>query len=92
MKSGKDTVILEQAGGMSKMYSKKMGEKDILIAVTYSPYAPETTDIINYASEKKPQRPSKMVSLKMKSHLLPFQRVNAPSNFVMMNFLNLIVP
>jgi len=52
MKSGKDTVILEQAGGMSKMYSKKMGEKDILIAVTYSPYAPETTDIINYASEK----------------------------------------
>lgn len=52
MKSDKNVVLLDNNGGMLKPLTRSMSKDDVLFSVTFSPYAPETTEIINIAQGK----------------------------------------
>ncbi|MDV5170099.1 MurR/RpiR family transcriptional regulator [Photobacterium rosenbergii] len=53
MKSDNNVVLLDDHGGMLSPMTRRMNEKDVLITVTFSPYAPETSSLIDTAFEKK---------------------------------------
>ncbi|MBC7003578.1 MurR/RpiR family transcriptional regulator [Photobacterium sp. BZF1] len=53
MKSDNNVVLLDDHGGMLSPMTRRMNEKDVLVTVTYSPYAPETSSLIDAAFEKK---------------------------------------
>lgn len=53
MKSDKNVVLLDDAGGMLKPLTRSMSKKDVLFSVTFTPYAPETTEIIKIAQDKE---------------------------------------
>ncbi|WP_413282975.1 MurR/RpiR family transcriptional regulator [Vibrio sp. MA40-2] len=53
MKSDKNAVLLDDAGGMLKPLTRAMSSNDALFSVTFTPYAPETTEIIEIARNKK---------------------------------------
>lgn len=52
MKSDNNVVLLDDHGGMLTPMTRRMSEKDVLIAVNYSPYAPETSELIEKAFDK----------------------------------------
>ncbi|MHA2939893.1 MurR/RpiR family transcriptional regulator [Vibrio sp. RC27] len=52
MKSNKKAVLLDDAGGMLKPLTRTMNSNDVLFSVTFTPYAPETTKIIDIARDK----------------------------------------
>lgn len=52
MKSDKRVVLLDDAGGMLKPLTRAMNSEDVLFSVTFTPYAPETTKVIELAKEK----------------------------------------
>ncbi|WED25793.1 MurR/RpiR family transcriptional regulator [Vibrio sp. DW001] len=52
MKSDKSVVLLDDAGGMLKPLTRAMNSKDVLFSVTFTPYAPETTEVIELAKGK----------------------------------------
>ncbi|WP_413113260.1 MurR/RpiR family transcriptional regulator [Thaumasiovibrio sp. DFM-14] len=52
MKSDKNVVLLDDHGGMLAPMVKKMNERDVLLAVTYTPYAQETSELIELAYER----------------------------------------
>ncbi|MGF1740003.1 MurR/RpiR family transcriptional regulator [Vibrio profundum] len=49
MKSETNVVLLDDHGGMLQAMAKRMTRKDVLLCVTFSPYATETTDLVGYA-------------------------------------------
>ena len=49
MKSNNDVVLVDDNGGMLSPMTRLMSEKDVLVTFTFSPYAPETTDVIDLA-------------------------------------------
>ncbi len=53
MKSHKKVVLLDDHGGMMMPTCQHMSSKDLLLTVTYSPYARETTKLIEHALSKK---------------------------------------
>lgn len=53
MKSDNNVVLLDDHGGMLSPMTRRMNEKDVLITVTFSPYASETSSLIDTAFEKK---------------------------------------
>ncbi|MGR5065485.1 MurR/RpiR family transcriptional regulator [Photobacterium sp. DNB22_13_2] len=52
MKSDNNVVLLDDHGGMLSPMTRRMSDKDVLITVTFSPYAPETSSLIDTAFEK----------------------------------------
>ncbi|GAL02764.1 predicted transcriptional regulator of the myo-inositol catabolic operon [Photobacterium aphoticum] len=52
MKSDNNVVLLDDHGGMLTSMTRRMTEKDVLVTVTYSPYAPETSELIDIAHNK----------------------------------------
>lgn len=52
MKSDKNVVLLDDTGGMLKPLTRAMNKNDVLFSVTFSPYAAETTEVIELAREK----------------------------------------
>ncbi|AJR05647.1 MurR/RpiR family transcriptional regulator [Photobacterium gaetbulicola] len=52
MKSDNNVVLLDDHGGMLAPMTRRMNEKDVLVTVTFSPYAPETSSLIDTAFEK----------------------------------------
>ncbi|MGF1734095.1 MurR/RpiR family transcriptional regulator [Photobacterium satsumensis] len=52
MKSDNNVVLLDDHGGMLAPMTRRMNDKDVLITVTFSPYAPETSSLIDSAFEK----------------------------------------
>ncbi|MGF1725284.1 MurR/RpiR family transcriptional regulator [Photobacterium nomapromontoriensis] len=52
MKSDNNVVLLDDHGGMLAPLTRRMTEKDVLFTVTFSPYAPETSTLIDAAHEK----------------------------------------
>lgn len=53
MKSDKHVVLLDDHGGMLGPRSAQMTNKDALFAITYNPYAQETSSLIDGAVEKQ---------------------------------------
>jgi len=51
--SDNNVVLLNNNGGMQEAMSRRMSKNDLLVAVTFSNYAPETSDMIDYAFDKK---------------------------------------
>lgn len=51
MKSDKNVVLLDDHGGMLTPLTKRMKPNDLLFAITYAPYAAETSDVVEYACE-----------------------------------------
>ncbi|MCG7588504.1 MurR/RpiR family transcriptional regulator, partial [Photobacterium sp. OFAV2-7] len=52
MKSDNNVVLLDDHGGMLTPMTRRMSEKDVLVTVTFSPYAPETSSLIESAFDK----------------------------------------
>ncbi|MCQ1061280.1 MurR/RpiR family transcriptional regulator [Photobacterium sp. DNB23_23_1] len=52
MKSDNNVVLLDDHGGMLAPMTRRMNDKDVLVTVTFSPYAPETSSLIDTAFEK----------------------------------------
>ncbi|MFB9256799.1 MurR/RpiR family transcriptional regulator [Vibrio astriarenae] len=52
MKSDKDVVLLDDHGGMLSPLTRRMNEDDVLFAITYAPYAQETSELIDDACKK----------------------------------------
>ena len=52
MKSDNNVVLLDDHGGMLSPMTRRMNEKDVLVTVTFSPYAPETNSLIDEAFGK----------------------------------------
>lgn len=51
LKSDNDVVLLDDTGGMLKPMTRRITSDDVLITVTFSPYAEETTGIIELAHQ-----------------------------------------
>ena len=52
MKSDNNVVLLDDHGGMLRPMTRRMSNKDVLLTITYSPYAPETSELIDAAHAK----------------------------------------
>ncbi|GAA3533829.1 MurR/RpiR family transcriptional regulator [Zobellella aerophila] len=52
MKSDNNVVLLDDHGGMLTPMTRRMCERDVLVTVTFSPYAPETNRLIEQAHGK----------------------------------------
>ncbi|MGR4016803.1 MurR/RpiR family transcriptional regulator [Vibrio harveyi] len=52
MKSDKSVVLLDDHGGMLSPLTRGMNEKDVLFAITFNPYAEETSQLIDDACKK----------------------------------------
>ncbi|WP_116472638.1 MurR/RpiR family transcriptional regulator [Zobellella maritima] len=52
MKSDNNVVLLDDHGGMLAPMTRRMSERDVLLTVTFSPYAPETNHLIEQAHGK----------------------------------------
>ncbi|MGF1689024.1 MurR/RpiR family transcriptional regulator [Photobacterium japonica] len=52
MKSDNNVVLLDDHGGMLRPMTRRMSNKDVLLTITYSPYAPETSELIDAAYAK----------------------------------------
>ncbi|MGL6259887.1 MurR/RpiR family transcriptional regulator [Vibrio sp. WXL103] len=52
MKSDKNVVLLDDHGGMLSPLTRRMSDKDVLFAITYNPYAQETSDLIDEACQR----------------------------------------
>ena len=52
MKSDNNVVFLDDHGGMLAPMTRKMSENDVLVTVTFSPYATETSELIKQAFDK----------------------------------------
>lgn len=52
MKSDKDVVLLDDHGGMLSPLTRRMNENDVLFAITYAPYAQETSELIDEACQR----------------------------------------
>ncbi|MGR5412478.1 MurR/RpiR family transcriptional regulator [Vibrio astriarenae] len=52
MKSDKDVVLLDDHGGMLSPLTRRLNEDDVLFAITYAPYAQETSELIDDACKK----------------------------------------
>ncbi|ANW25489.1 MurR/RpiR family transcriptional regulator [Vibrio coralliilyticus] len=53
MKSDNNVVLIDDHGGMLKPLTKRMNKKDVLLCVTFTPYAPETSELVENAHEKQ---------------------------------------
>jgi DNA-binding MurR/RpiR family transcriptional regulator len=51
--SDNNVVLLTEVGGMQTAMARRMNENDVLVAVTFSNYAPETSVMIDNAFDKK---------------------------------------
>ena len=47
--AGKPTILLDGVGGLSRQQFRAMGKKDVLIAISYHSYAPETVAAVEAA-------------------------------------------
>ncbi|MDX1301240.1 MurR/RpiR family transcriptional regulator [Photobacterium sp.] len=52
MKSDNNVVLLDDHGGMLTPMTRRMSDNDVLVAVTFAPYAPETDELIEKAFDK----------------------------------------
>ncbi|MGF1700835.1 MurR/RpiR family transcriptional regulator [Photobacterium makurazakiensis] len=52
MKSDNNVILLDDHGGMLTPMTRRMNKNDVLLTVTFTPYAPETSELINSAHEK----------------------------------------
>ncbi|MDF2153038.1 MurR/RpiR family transcriptional regulator [Vibrio sp. CAU 1672] len=52
MKSDKSVVLLDDHGGMLSPLTRRMNDKDVLFAITFNPYAEETSELIDQACKK----------------------------------------
>ncbi|WP_392339630.1 MurR/RpiR family transcriptional regulator [Moritella marina] len=52
MKSDNNVVLLDDHGGMLIPMTRRMNENDVLVTVTFTPYAPETSELIKQAFAK----------------------------------------
>ena len=52
MKSDKSVVLLDDHGGMLSPLTRRMNDKDVLFAITFNPYAEETSQLIDNACKK----------------------------------------
>lgn len=52
MKSDKSVVLLDDHGGMLSPLTRRMNDKDVLFAITFNPYAEETSQLIDDACKK----------------------------------------
>ncbi|PSW21735.1 MurR/RpiR family transcriptional regulator [Photobacterium sanctipauli] len=52
MKSDNNVVLLDDHGGMLTPMTRRMNKNDVLFTVTFAPYAPETSELIESAYEK----------------------------------------
>lgn len=52
MKSDNNVVLLDDHGGMLTPMTRRMSENDVLVTVTFTPYAPETSELISQAFDK----------------------------------------
>ncbi|WP_434635406.1 MurR/RpiR family transcriptional regulator [Vibrio sp. SCSIO 43086] len=52
MKSDKNVVLLDDHGGMLSPLTRRMNDKDVLFAITFNPYAEETSQLIDDACKK----------------------------------------
>ncbi|PSU33513.1 MurR/RpiR family transcriptional regulator [Photobacterium lutimaris] len=52
MKSDNNVVLIDDNGGMLSPLTRMMSEKDVLVTFTFSPYASETTEVIELAHHK----------------------------------------
>ncbi|CAG22340.1 MurR/RpiR family transcriptional regulator [Photobacterium profundum] len=52
MKSDNNVVLLDDHGGMLAPMTRRISDKDVLVTITFTPYAPETSELIKLASEK----------------------------------------
>jgi DNA-binding MurR/RpiR family transcriptional regulator len=50
--TGKRTLFLSGVGGMVVQQLRSASERDLLIAVSYSPYAPETVEAVEHAATR----------------------------------------
>jgi DNA-binding MurR/RpiR family transcriptional regulator len=50
--SDNNVVLLADNGGLQTAMARRMNENDLLVAVTFTSYAPETSDMIEYAYDK----------------------------------------
>jgi DNA-binding MurR/RpiR family transcriptional regulator len=50
--SDNNVVLLDDIGGMQTAMARRMNKNDVLVAVTFANYAPETIDMINHAFSK----------------------------------------
>ncbi|KJY70663.1 transcriptional regulator [Vibrio coralliilyticus] len=53
MKSDNNVVLIDDHGGMLKPLTKRMNKKDVLLCVTFTPYAAETSELVENAHEKQ---------------------------------------
>jgi DNA-binding MurR/RpiR family transcriptional regulator len=53
MKSDNNVVLIDDHGGMLKPLTKRMNKKDVLLCVTFTPYASETSELVENAHEKQ---------------------------------------
>ena len=51
--TNRNVVLLESHGGMESYPSLKISKNDILLTTTYSPYAPETSNLIQHFHDYK---------------------------------------
>ena len=50
---GKHVQFIDGVGGLARPQANTIGKKDLLIAVSFHPYAPETVDLVDVASRNK---------------------------------------
>jgi DNA-binding MurR/RpiR family transcriptional regulator len=50
---GKKVLFVDGVAGLARQQVRTMGPKDLLIAVSYQPYAEETVDLVQLAHERK---------------------------------------
>ncbi|MCL9780758.1 MurR/RpiR family transcriptional regulator [Vibrio sp. S4M6] len=53
MKSDNNVVLVDDHGGMLKPLTKRMNSNDVLLCVTFNPYAPETSTLVDQAYSKQ---------------------------------------
>jgi DNA-binding MurR/RpiR family transcriptional regulator len=51
--SDNNVVLLDDIGGMQTAMARRMNKNDVLVAVTFANYAPETSDMIEHAFDKE---------------------------------------
>lgn len=53
LRFGKRTVLIDGIAGLETVQSEIVGKRDLLIAISYKPYAPETVQFATRAAERK---------------------------------------
>jgi DNA-binding MurR/RpiR family transcriptional regulator len=53
LRAGKRTVMVDNAGGLARHQMQTIGAGDLLIAISYQPYASETVEAVDTAVDAK---------------------------------------